>query len=70
MINDLILLCNIYGENIYFWEVWDLCIIFFFWGDFYVMMKFIVWILYLLMDMLKILLIKVKLINIDKKMKF
>lgn len=42
MINDLILLCNIYGENIYFWEVWDLCIIFFFWGDFYVMMKFII----------------------------
>lgn len=42
MINDLILLCNIYVENIYFWEVWDLCIIFFFWGDFYVMMKFII----------------------------
>lgn len=42
MINDLILLCNIYVENIYFWEVWDLCIIFFFWGDFYDMMKFII----------------------------
>lgn len=42
MINDLIFLCNIYVENIYFWEVWDLCIIFFFWGDFYVMMKFII----------------------------
>lgn len=42
MINDLILLCNIYVENIYLWEVWDLCIILFFWGYFYVMMKFII----------------------------
>lgn len=38
--NDLILLCNIYAENIYFWEVRDLCTILLSWGDFYAMMKF------------------------------
>lgn len=38
--NGLILLCNIYAENIYFWEVRDLCTILLSWGDFYDMMKF------------------------------
>lgn len=68
--NDLILLCNIYGENIYFWEVRDLCTILLSWGDFYAMMKFTVWISHSLMDTSKISSTKAKPINIDKKTKF